>query len=238
MTDQFRFSIQGLPKGEALTGSEVEERLLEKLRADDTCIDTIWSLARFYSQTGNQDAAAGCMHRIVELTDDPETRGACHMALGQLAEQTGDFSEAVSRYRDAVAFEPCSTQTWYFIHNNLGYSLNQIGQHEEAVPILQAAIEIDPDRPNGYKNLALSFQALGQLEEAAEMFIAATQADASDERSLRHLEELLEEHPSLLPDFQDRLELCRQVVEMAWSEQPDFDAHWEKLRRRQDGQRD
>ena len=233
MTDQlpFRFSIQGPPEGEALTGSEVEVRLLKQLEAaGGNCIASLWSLSSLYSRSGYLDQAAGCMCRIIDLTDDPEKRGACHLALGQLEEQRGDFSAAAKQYRKALAMEPCSTDTWYFIHNNLGYSLNQVGEHEGAVPYLRTALEIDPERPNAYKNLALSLQAQGDLEEATELFMAATQVNASDARSLGHLESLVDQHPSLLvdvPDLRDRLEACRQAVEVARSQQPDLDAYWD-----------
>ena len=51
MSDElnFRFTIPELPEGEALTGSEVEERLLEELGKDPESIDTLWSLAVLYS---------------------------------------------------------------------------------------------------------------------------------------------------------------------------------------------
>ena len=236
----FRFSIQGLPEGEALTGSEAEERLFEKLEAaGGKCLESLWSLASLYSRSGHQDQAAGCMHRIIELTDDAERHGSCCLALGQLAEQRGDYADAVTQYREAFAMEPASRDTWYFIHNNLGYSLNQVSDHQAAMPYLRAALEIDPERPNAYKNLGLSLQALGDLEGAAELFIAATQVNASDARSLGHLESLVDQHPSLLvdvPDLRDRLEACRQAVEVARSQQPDLDAYWDDVRRRQKGE--
>jgi hypothetical protein len=52
--------------------------------------------------------------------------------------------------------------------------------------------------------------------------------DASDARSLAHLEDLVEAHPALLvdvPGLADALEACRKAVELATAQQPDFDAH-------------
>ncbi|MFT5290610.1 MAG: tetratricopeptide (TPR) repeat protein [Planctomycetota bacterium] len=236
---QFQFRVQDLPEGEALTESEVERRLRDALTASGgECVDTLWSLAVLYSQTARLDESASCFHRVIELIgDDLEKRGSCFLALGQVEERRGDYEAAANRYREALALEPCSTPTWYFIHNNLGFSLNQVGEHEAAVPYLEVAVEIDPARPNAYKNLALSFQALGDVERAAELFIAATQADASDARSLAHLEALVEAHPALLvdvPSLTDALEACRKVVEVAREQQPDFDAHWDKVRKAQE----
>lgn len=234
---EFRFSIHALPEGDILTASEVEKHLLEALEAaDGKCVDSLWNLAVLYSQSGKYDQAADRLQRFMELTDDPERLGLCHLTLGQFEEKKGDFHAAVKRYRRAVAVEPCSSRTSYFIHNNLGYSLNQIGEHESAVPHLKTALRIDPGRPNAYKNLALSFSALGEFEEAAELLITATQANAADPRALRHLESLVETHPSLLvkmPNLRDRLEACRKAVDVARSQQPDLRSHWEKARRAQ-----
>jgi tetratricopeptide (TPR) repeat protein len=235
---QFQFRVQDLPEGEALTETEMEQRLRDALTASGgKCVNTLWSLAVLYSETGHLDEAAGCIRNVIELTDELETHGSCYLALGQLEERRGDYEAAAKHYREALALEPCSTSNWYFIHNNLGFSLNQVGEHEAAVPYLEVAVEIDPARPNAYKNLALSFQALGDVERAAELFVAATKADASDARSLAHLEALAESHPALLvdvPGLADALKACRKAVELALAQQPDFDAHWAKVRRAQE----
>src|SRR6476620_11120016 len=34
-------------------------------------------------------------------------------------------------------WNPCSTYTWYLIHNNLGYSLNQIKEYSSAIPYIR-----------------------------------------------------------------------------------------------------
>jgi tetratricopeptide (TPR) repeat protein len=234
---QFQFRVQDLPEGEALTEIEVEQRLRDALTASGgKCVDTLWSLAVLYSETQRLDESAGCIRNVIELTDDLEIHGSCHLALGQLEERRGDYEAAAKRYREALSMEPCANGTWYFIHNNLGFSLNQVGDPRAAIPFLEEAIQIDPARPNAYKNLALSHEALGDVERAAELFVAATQADASDARSLAHLEDLVEAHPALLvdaPTLSDALEACRKVVELAKAQQPDFDAHWDKVRRAQ-----
>lgn len=231
---QFRFTVQGLPEGEALTGSEIEGRLREKLAASGgTCIESLWSLASLYQKTGHLDEATRCIQRFIELADDPEKIGSGYLALGQLEESRGNFVAAAKRYREALALEPCSKLTWYLIHNNLGYSLNQTGDHGDAIPYLQRAIEIDPTRPNAFKNLGLAHQALGNPIMAAELFITATQVNAADPRSLNHLIALMEANPALevdVPDLRERLDLCKKAVEVARQRQPNFDAHWAKLR--------
>jgi tetratricopeptide (TPR) repeat protein len=233
----FRFSIRHLPEGEALTGSEIELKLLEQVEAaGGKCMDSLWSLASLYQQSGHLDQASACVQEVIKLTSDPEKIGAAYLALGQLEESRGAFIAAAKHYREALAMEPCSTETWYFIHNNLGYSLNQTNEPSSAIPYLQRAIEIDPARPNAYKNLGLAHAALGDFVKAAELFIAATQVDASDHRSLDHLSSLIEANPVLevdVPDLRDRVDACRKAVEFARARQPDFEAHWAELREQQ-----
>jgi tetratricopeptide (TPR) repeat protein len=234
---QFRFSVDTPPEGEAVTGEEIEKRCLKQLHEKGgTCLQSLWNLAYLYSKTGRHEEALRCIQRLIALSEDPEAHGAYHLALGQLMEKARDFRAAVGYYRQALALEPCQQHTWYFIHNNLGYSLNQLGNYEAAMPYLQRAIEIDPGRPNAYKNLGLAHQARGDFEEAATLFVAATQVNASDSRSLAHLEELVSAHPELevdMPELRDQMEACRGAVDFAKAQQPDLDALWAKARQAQ-----
>ena len=85
----------------------------------------------------------------------------------------------------------------YFLRNNLGYSLNQLGQFSEGESWCRKAIEIDWNRPNAHKNLGLALQGQTRYPEAAESFRNATLVDPFDRRALNHLRELLEIHPDL-----------------------------------------
>ena len=65
--------------------------------------------------------------------------------------------------------------------------------------------------------------------EAAAAFVTSTQADASDARSLRHLEDLLQEHPELQDDFAADLARCRAAVEFAARQVTAAQAQWHKI---------
>ena len=233
----FRFSVPNIPKGEALTFDEIEERCLKQLQEKEgKCVQSLINLAKLYSQAKRHDEAFRCVERLIALSNDPEEHGGYYLALGGFMEQIHDYQGAAGFYRQALALEPCRNKTWYFIHNNLGYSLNQLEDYDGAIPYLRRAIEIDPGLPNAYKNLGLAFEAKGNFEEAAELFVAATRADASDPRSLAHLENLISSHPELeidLPDLPDRLEACREAVKIARAQQPDLRAIWARDRQRQ-----
>ena len=218
----------------------VEEGIQDLLRTLESrggkCLDSLANLADLYSGGGEFDKASECIQRFMELTDDPEKLGVGHLGLGCLEEKRGDYAAAAQRYRTALSMEPCSTGTWYFIHNNLGYSLNQIKEYSSAIPYLRTAVEIDPGRPNAYKNLGLAYEALGDLEQAAELFITATQVNAADSRSLQHLISLLDANPALevdIPNLRERIEACEKAVEVARQHKPDWDKYWDRLRAEQ-----
>jgi tetratricopeptide (TPR) repeat protein len=238
----FRFTISPIPEGEALTFDEMEERFLKQLKAKDgKCEQSLINLAQLYSQSDRVDEAFRCVEKLFELSDDPERHAGYYLTLGCYMEKIRDYKGAVRFYREALALEPCRPDVWYWIHNNLGYSLNQLQAYDDAMPYLRRAIEIDPQKPNAYKNLGLASQAIGHLEEAAKLFVRATQANATDARSLKHLEELMCAHPeleALLPELPNQVEACHKAVNMAKAHQPDFQAIWQLQRRDQEKAKD
>ena len=145
----------------------------------------------------------------------PEKKAECVLTMGQAMEQVGDYPVAVRYYREAMALEPTHTFTWYFINNNLGFSLNALGQFSEGELYCRKAIEIDRSRPNAHQNLGISLAGRGQSPDSARCFIAATQANAADARAFRLLEDLLKQHPELEFEFQGASECCQKAVEVA-----------------------
>jgi len=235
---RFHFTVSDLSEGEALTFDEMEQRFIAQAGADDRTErrKALWNLAIIYSKSERHEEAIQRVEQLLKENDDVEERASCYLALGQLMEGLQDYAAARDYYKKAVLHEPCDKQTWYLIHNNLGYCLNQLGEHDDAVPLLRWALEIDPNRPNAYKNLGMAYEALAQRHEAANMYVAATQVQALDGRSLKLLEAMVETHPELLvdlPDLQKQIESCRDAVRIAAEHQPDFRAHWDSLRQEQ-----
>ena len=233
---KFKYSVPQPPAGKLveLSFAEIEEVLLNNLRAaEKDPKEAHWQLARFYSQSKQHEQALEHLRAVLALEPDTEHKAATVLAMGQTMEQVDDYAAAVRYYREALGFEPVHTRTWYFINNNLGYSLNRLEQFDQGEIYCRAAIQIDPRRPNGFKNLGIALRGQGRFAEAAECLVKSTQADASDARSLKLLEELLAEHPELGFDFGPQLECCRKAVEVAreqraQSPQPVVERGWRK----------
>jgi tetratricopeptide (TPR) repeat protein len=214
----FHYKTPVVPDGQLteIGPDEIEQFFrarLDAAKGDPT--QAIWDLEQCYKRSGKIDLAFQYLATLFHRAEDRETTATILLALGQTAETAGDFELAARFYRHGLSVEPEDKFTQYFLHNNLGYSLNQLGQYPDGEQHCRAAIGINADRPNAHKNLGLALVARGALHEAAESFVAATQANASDGRAMRYLEALLEEHAELQPEFDDALAQCRSAVETA-----------------------
>jgi tetratricopeptide (TPR) repeat protein len=214
----FRFEIPRPPAGPVveLTKEQAEKMLLEKLvgaRADPR--GALWELAQFYKLSQQHEKALERLRELIQLLPDPEDKANCVFTMGQAMEQARDYAGAVRYYKEAEALEPTHTFTWYFINNNLGFCLNTLGKFAEGEVYCRRALVSDPQRPNAHKNLGIALAGLGQLHDAARCFVQATQANAADPRAFRLLDDLLQKHPELKPEFKAELDACRQAVEAA-----------------------
>jgi Flp pilus assembly protein TadD len=146
-----------------------------------------------------------------------EHRALRHLLAGAELEKADRYAEAAEQYREDLALEPGDPFCAYFLHNNYGYCLNVLGRHAEAEWYCRAAIDLDPSRPNGFKNLGISYAERGDFGPATDAWIAATYTYPEDPRSLGLLEDLLDERPELereIPRLGAALEECRWVVRL------------------------
>jgi tetratricopeptide (TPR) repeat protein len=214
----FRFELPRPPVGPLVevSSQEMENLLLKKLaESENNPTQTLWQLALFYKQTRQHGKALTRLQELIPLLPEPEERARCILTMGQTMEQTGNYAGAAGYYKQALALEPMHTWTWYFVNNNLGFSLNVMERFAQAELYCRMAIETDPNRPNAYKNLGLSLAGQGQYHQAAQCWVAATQINAADPRAYHLLMDLLKNHPELEFDFAAAAACCRKAVETA-----------------------
>ena len=201
-----------------------EQQLLDELtRTGGRKGSVLCSLACLYREAGQLDQAMVWVRRLVESATSLEERPGAYLMWGQSYEQARDYEAAVRAYQLGFALEPIDTDVWYFLNNNLGYSLIQLQRNAEAEPYLRAAIQIDPSRANAFKNLGLALWGLNRLSESAESLVRATQVNPSDPRAVRHLEQLLRERPAVLdemPSLRGQVRACRRAVRLSLTLNP------------------
>jgi tetratricopeptide (TPR) repeat protein len=214
----FRFELPRPPGGPLVEVSsrEMEKFLLKRLdQAYDDPTQALWQLAQFYKQIRQPDKAIARLRQLMEWLPSAEDRAKCVLSMGQAMELARDFPAAAACYKEALALEPMHTSTWYFVNNNLAFSLLALDRFAEAELYCRRAIETDPNRPNAYKNLGAALSAQGQYRDAAQCFIAATQLNAADDRAFLLLRDLLQDHPELAFDFGPAAASCQKAVQAA-----------------------
>jgi tetratricopeptide (TPR) repeat protein len=142
---------------------------------------------------------------------DADDLARAHLVLGALAEHQHDWDGAIAHYRMVLGEMPQDPDLRYYGHNNLGFSLIQLGRFDEAEPCCLAAIEVEPRRHNAYKNLGLAYIGQGRWLDGALVLLEASQRNPADPRAWRHLEKLLAAKHGLLEQSED---LRRAVAEM------------------------
>lgn len=231
---RFRATLPIFPDAIPITGKEYEARTKEKIEASNgTDVTALYNLSTFYSQCGRLEDAEECILKLLTLKENPSDTAVHLLQLGQIAERRNDYELAIHHYQRGLEVGPTIQFAEYFLRNNLGYSLLRMRRYKEAKPLLETAIQINPDRANAYKNLGFSFWGLGNHVEAAKCFIEATCADAGDRRALKHLEKLYSVHPKIsesIPDFDSLLTACRQAVKEVDRHRPDLRSWWVKRR--------
>ena len=175
----------------------------------------LWGLARERDELAKYGGAAAYLEKVLTLEADPDARVRCFLAIGQAFERARAFEAVVAAYSRAFVLPAQKNDTWHFLNNNLGYSLNQIGRHGEAEAYTRAAIAIDPGRHNAHKNLVISLQGQGNYLEAPRSFLRATHAQPDDVRALDHLEDLLAKHEEIgthHPEILEAVQECREAA--------------------------
>jgi Flp pilus assembly protein TadD len=221
MANKWSFKIrQKSPmKSQPTPFKEAETRLLAKLDDPNENKQAVRrELILFYRTADRTTDAMNYAHDYLAHTTNSEDRMEVYFFIGQTMEHARDFVSASRFYLLSLELKPLTPFYAYFVRNNLGYSLNQLGRYSEAEPLLREAIPIEPERANAFKNLGLSLEGQGKFADAALSYIAAVRVDARDPRALRHLEELVERHPEIsaeIPDLSYQINMCRQAVKFA-----------------------
>jgi tetratricopeptide (TPR) repeat protein len=172
----------------------VSKDILKRLPLGGDQWNLLRQLAMYCWQEGHFDASCVYLRQILAVADDPSVKADCYLKLGQVREAADDYLEALRNYKEAFTLELGRTNSSYFLHNNLGFCLNQFNRYGEAETFCRKAIEINGDRYNAYKNLGVALQGQGRHGEAAECFLRAAFIFPPDYRPIEHLEDLLANH--------------------------------------------
>jgi len=214
--------IQGeswlLPNGRIVAIDDVETLAAElpAIEPDpDKHLGLLLGLARECFDYRRFDGAAGLLAKALALAPDDGMRAFCWLEIGCAHEGKRDFRAAADAYRQGLALPPEETPTWYFLNNNLGFCLNQLGEFAEAETRCRAAVAFQPYMYNAHKNLGVALAGQGRFAEGARSLLEAAERSTSDGRALAHLEELLADHPEVAGEHPDLLAAVQALNDTA-----------------------
>ena len=139
-------------------------------------------------------------HRSLLSQGIPTTNSevaSAYLARGEIAEADEEWGLALEHYGIGLSLLPKDTPTVYFLFNNAAYCLNALELYSDGESYCRRAIEIDPMRPEAYRNLAVSLRGQGNLRGSALCLVEAIKITPSDERAMQFLKQLLTDHPTL-----------------------------------------
>lgn len=172
-----------------------ERRLLKALAAyQDPTREAGLELLCFYALHQHDSVAHLIAEQLTAAPADTALRAAECLAVGARMEMAGRFGLAICYYGKGIAFEPVEPDVWYWLNNNLGYSLNQAEHYPEAEPCCRASIRCEASRYNTHKNLGASLWGQGRFPEAARSHMITAQTEPRDQRALLHLNALVRTH--------------------------------------------
>ena len=179
---------------------DIDKAFIQELnRCERQLEHAVYETVKHLADTGRHIHAYVYMTRLAEYTIDESKKAFFRLKGGQVLEQCGEYAAAVAVYEKGLECKTDDTETRYFLNNNLGYSLIQIGKHDEAESYCREAISIDPVRHNAYKNLGLVLKEKGQHAESANCFLTASKIAPNDPRAARLLDDLLKECQEIRP---------------------------------------
>lgn len=150
------------------------------------------------------------LRKAASMIKSQKKMAECLLDMGRLCERIDNYDDAVQYYSQALTMPQGTDDTWYWLNNNLGYSLARLERYAEAETYCRRAIAINRFRLNAHKNLGLSLRGQGKFLDAATSFLVASISCPDDKRALNHLGEMLKDHPELrqgiVEALRDRLE--------------------------------
>lgn len=89
-----------------------------------------------------------------------------HYGMATVCFLLSDLDSAAYHFSEVMRLDPMRPGAYI----NLGAVLNRLGEHKEAIEVLNRGLQIDPNRAEGHYNLGLVYRNSGQLEQAVKSY--------------------------------------------------------------------
>jgi tetratricopeptide (TPR) repeat protein len=129
--------------------------------------------ARLCERLDGEEAVAACRLALA-LGIGPPRRGAIRLLLSRRLAALERWDELAELLRESVRLDPADAIAWQRLGGVLLYGL---GRFAEAVPALEEATRLAPEKALPRVDLAVALAAAGRLPEAVSAFEAAARLD-------------------------------------------------------------
>lgn len=141
-------------------------------------------ISSLYSQAKRGKEAIEAANQAVELAKRDDRKQVARLTLATAQQTAGNFAEAETTLREILKQNP----GYPVALNNLGYFLIERNEKlQEALSLIQKAVEIDPTNPSYLDSLGWAYFKLGKLEEAEKYLLSAVRLSEGSPTILEHL---------------------------------------------------
>jgi tetratricopeptide (TPR) repeat protein len=155
-------------------------------------------LGQVWIGLGERDAAVACFERALAV--DPHHADSVNNLANAIRQR--DPQRAQALYRLALQIDPRSANAAYNLANHL--------QGDEAIALLDRAIELDPRHYRAHQNLAVLFEQRGRFDEAVLHYEAVRAINPRHAAALANLLSIRSYHPNA-----DAVRDAEALVELA-----------------------
>jgi tetratricopeptide (TPR) repeat protein len=126
-------------------------------------VEALYALGRVLYEENQFDAAIEALQAVLRL-DSRNVKAQDN--LGLCFEGKNEMDRAMSAYRKAIEMDRAANRHTAQPYLNLGMALARTDHPEQAVPLLQRAVELDPDSAKAHMELGRALMVLSRLPEA------------------------------------------------------------------------
>lgn len=163
-------------------------------------------IANLYSHASRDKEAIEAVNQAMAATQISERKEIAKLTLATIQQSSGDFRGAEATLRGILVETPRNP----IALNNLGYFLAERGEKlNEALKLIEQALEIDPNNPSYLDSMGWAYFKLGKLPEAEKYLKDALRFERGSSTIYEHLGDVY--------DKQGKSELARTTWQKALS---------------------
>jgi tetratricopeptide (TPR) repeat protein len=173
-------------------------------------------ISYLYTEARRGKEAIEAANKAIEISKNEQERINAQLTLASAQNSAGDFKAAESTLRAILKAAANNPGIASIAANNLGYFLVERNERlEEALQLIQQAVDYLPDNPNYLDSLGWAYYKLGKFELAEEYLQKALKFDPTSATILDHLGDVYQKR--------GKIEIARQMWQKALTLSTDAD---------------